>query len=229
MARTSKLVAYYRTSTDDQRLGIDAQRTTLARIATDRQGDVVREYVEHESGGDNERAELDKAIKHSRRIGATLVVAKLDRLSRDSIFLQTLYAGDVPIIFGDLPEIDGSAASRFMVQVMAAMAEFERKRIGERTKEALAVLKAQGIKLGTPRNLTQSGRIKGSLKSASRSHRKAISDMADVASIAVGMRNSGATLKGIADHLNAEGHSTRKGCEWTAAQVLRVILRVPRT
>ena len=83
------------------------------------------------------RPELDKALRHARRIGAALVVAKLDRLARDSTFLMQLYDGDVALIFGDLAEIDGSAASRLMVQMMANIAEFERRRIGERTKEAL--------------------------------------------------------------------------------------------
>lgn len=101
-----------------------------------------------------------------RRIGAYLVVAKLDRLARDSAFLMTIYDGQVPVIFGDLPEVDGSAASRLMVQMMANIAEFERRRIGERTKEALAVLKARGVKLGTPRNLTRDARLKGARNAA---------------------------------------------------------------
>jgi hypothetical protein len=86
----------------------------------------------------------NKAIRHARRVGAALLVAKLVQLARDSQFLIKVYGGDVPIIFGDLPEIDGSAASRMFVQVMASVAEFERRRIGERTKEVLAALKGKG-------------------------------------------------------------------------------------
>jgi DNA invertase Pin-like site-specific DNA recombinase len=220
-----KIVGYLRTSTDDQLLGIDAQRTTLSRIAGDRGCEVVRIVIEHESGGDNDRPELDKAIKHARRVGASLAVPKLDRLARDSTFLMRLFDGDVPLIFGDLPEIDGSAASRLMVQMMANIAEFERRRIGERTREALQALKATGVKLGTPANLDQAGRVKGAHESARKAIVKAVDDMADVAPIAAQMKQEGRTLQAIADHLNVEGYVTRKGGSWSPTQVLRVINR----
>ena len=161
-AKTSQMVGYRRTSTDDQMLGIDAQDATLQRIANDRGCTLARVFTEHESGGNNERVELDKAMRHAKRIGAALVVAKLDRLARDSAFLMRLYDGGVPIIFGDLPEVDGSAASRMIIQVMSSVAEFERRRIGERTSEALQALKARGVKLGTPANLRHNDRLKGS-------------------------------------------------------------------
>jgi DNA invertase Pin-like site-specific DNA recombinase len=220
------IVGYRRTSTDDQRLGIDAQQTTLERIASERGCKIVRTFTEHESGGDNGRPELGKAIRHARRVNAIVVVAKLDRLARDSRFLMELYDGDVPIMFGDLPEVDGSAASRFMVQSMANVAEFERRRIGERTREALAALKAKGKVLGTPANLTEQARAKGAVNSAKASKAKAVEDMADVHEIAAGMRSRGDTLQAIADHLNAEGFTTRKGSTWNAVQVKRVLDRV---
>ncbi len=229
METPASIVAYLRTSTDDQRLGIDAQRTTVARIASDRSWVIVKEFVEHESGGDCDRPELGRAIRHARRLRATLVVAKLDRLSRDSGFLMAVYDGNVRIIFGDLPEVDGSAASRLMVQMMANFAEFERRRIGERTKEALAALKAQGVKLGTPRNLTQSGRLRGSAESARRRIARAVEDMADVAEQVVAMRANGLTLRQIADALNASGEVTRNGAQWQPIQVARVLLRAMKT
>lgn len=228
IAPRTKIVGYYRTSTDDQRLGIDAQQATLHRIAAERGFDIVRTFTEHESGGDNARVELDKALRHARRINATLVVAKLDRLSRDSEFLLSLFNGDVRLIFGDLPEIDGSAASRFMVQVMAAMAEFERKRIGERTKEALAELKKKGVKLGTPANLTQAARLKGAKVSAARRIKRAIDQQSDIAQEAQKLRTEGQSLRQIADHLNLEGYVSRKGGRWSAFQVLRVLRRLPK-
>lgn len=227
MTKNCKLVAYRRTSTDDQRLGIEAQDATIQRIASDRQCELSRVYTEHESGGDNERPELGKAIRHARRIGAAFLVAKLDRLARDSTFLMKLYDGDVPVIFGDLPDVDGSATSRLMVQMMANFAEFERKRIGERTKEALAVLKSQGRVLGKPENMTQAGRIKGTKKAASLRVAKAISDMEDVAPIIGDLRKAAHTFQAIADRLNAEGYVTRNGACWTATQVLRVFRRSP--
>jgi DNA invertase Pin-like site-specific DNA recombinase len=221
----SKIVAYKRTSTDDQRLGIQAQEEKLQQIARERNGEIVKTFTEHESGGDNERPELDKAIRHARRIQAVLVVAKLDKLARDSQFLLKLYNGNVPIIFGDLPEVDGSAASRLIVQMMANIAEFERRRIGERTKEALAMLKAKGVKLGTPENLHQAGRIKGAHKAARNRTAKAIDEMADVAETAAKMRAEGLSLNAIARALNADGGVTRKGGSWSATQVKRVLNR----
>lgn len=224
--KRTKIVAYLRTSTDDQRLGIDAQQATLERIARERECSIVRTFVEHESGGDCTRPELDKAMRHAGRINAYLVVAKLDRLARDSIFLQQLYKSGVAIIFGDLPEVDGSAASIFMVQSMASVAEFERNRIGERTREALAALKARGVRLGTPRNLTQAAREKGARAAAAQRVAKAREQMADIASIVRPMRAAGASLRQIAAHLNDEGYVTRKGATWTPTQVSRVLRRM---
>lgn len=225
LPENDKLVAYKRTSTDDQRLGIEAQDQKLRQIATERRGQIVKTFVEHESGGDNTRPELDKAIRHARRIKAVLVVAKLDRLARDATFLMRLYDGNVPIVFGDLPDIDGSPASRLMVQMMANIAEFERRRIGERTKDALAMLKAKGVKLGTPGNLHQPGRLKGARKAASKRTAVAIDEMADVAEVASTMRAEGASLDKIADALNSDGFTTRQGKSWSATQVKRVLDR----
>ena len=223
--RPSKIVAYRRTSTDDQRLGIEAQDATLKRISAELAAPIVKTFTEHESGGNNERPELDKAIRHARRVGAMVLVAKLDRLARDSQFLGKLYNGDVPMMFGDLPEVDGSAASRLIVQVMASIAEFERSRIGERTKEALTALKAKGKKLGTPANLDQAGRIKGAHISAHKRREKAVDQMSDVAELALPMKRERRTLAEIAAYLNAEGYLTRKGASWSPTQVKRVLDR----
>jgi DNA invertase Pin-like site-specific DNA recombinase len=222
---TDKIVAYRRTSTDDQRLGIEAQDEKLRQIARDRRGQIVKHFTEHESGGDNLRPELDKAIRHARRIKAVLVVAKLDRLARDSTFLMRLFDGNVPIIFGDLPEVDGSAASRLMIQMMANIAEFERRRIGERTKEALAMLKAKGVKLGTPENLHQAGRVNGAHKAAKNRTAVAVDEMSDVAEQAAAWKTRGDSLAAIAKGLNAEGYTTRKGGSWSSTQVKRVLDR----
>jgi DNA invertase Pin-like site-specific DNA recombinase len=224
--RDMDLVGYYRTSTDDQRLGIDAQKATLHRLAAERGCEIVRVFTEHESGGNNARPELDKALRHARRVGAGVCVAKLDRLARDSAFLMRLFDGDVPILFGDMPEIDGSAASRFMVQSMANVAEFERRRIGERTREALAALKAKGKKLGRPENLTAEAMERGRAMGREALRARAIADMSDVAEIAASMRSEGRTLQAIADALNAEGYTTRKGGTWHPAQVHRMLARV---
>ena len=104
--KRSKIVGYRRTSTDDQRLGIEAQDARLRDIAQEKGCEIARLFTEHESGGDNARPELARALAHARRIDAYLVVAKLDRLARDATFLMTIYDGQVPVIFGDLPEVE---------------------------------------------------------------------------------------------------------------------------
>jgi DNA invertase Pin-like site-specific DNA recombinase len=247
------IVPYYRTSTKDQHLGIDAQHATLDRIAGQRGCRLLRAFTEHESGGNCERVELDRAIKYARRAGAILGVGKLDRLARDSQFLMKLVDSDVPILFGDLPEVDGSAASRLMVQTMANFAEFERRRIGERIKEALAAYKANkrlskatlrdypngvpaeiveatagklGASLPKCRKLTADQRVKGALNSAKASRAKAIEQMSDIAGTASKLRSAGLTLQAIADRLNEAGESTRKGSAWNAVQVKRVLDRL---
>jgi DNA invertase Pin-like site-specific DNA recombinase len=222
-------IPYYRTSTDDQLLGIDAQHETVLRIAGQKGLKVARDWTEHESGGNNDRPALDQALRYAKRTGATIIVAKLDRLARDSQFLMKLYDGNVPIIFGDLPEVDGSAAGRLMIQMMANFSEFERRRIGERTKEALAILKGRGVKLGASRpecqNLTDADRKRGSEVAAKTRTAQAIEEMADVAEIAVKMRGEGGTLQSIADHLNAERIPSRKGAAWNPMMVKRVVDR----
>jgi DNA invertase Pin-like site-specific DNA recombinase len=221
----SEIVAYLRTSTDDQLLGIDAQRATLHRIAKERAGRIIKTFTEHESGGDDTRPELRKAMHHALSKKAVLVVAKLDRLARDSKFLMSLYDSSVPIIFGDLPEVDGSAASRLIIQIMASVAEFERKRIGERTKEALAMLKAKGVKLGKPENLDHAGRIKGARKAGKARNAKAVEAMGWIAERAVELKETGLSLAAVAATLNDEEVCAREGGKWSATQVKRVLDR----
>jgi DNA invertase Pin-like site-specific DNA recombinase len=220
-------VAYLRTSTVDQLNGIDAQNETVGRLAEAKRWRVVKTFTEHESGGDQARVELDKAIRHARRIRAVLVVAFLDRLARDSRFLMRLYDGDVPVAFGDFPECDGSAASRFMITVLAAAAEFQRRRLSENTKAAMAAMKARGARFGTPANLSHEARVRGSRTAAVKRVQKAIDDQADIAQIAARMRASGSTLRQIAEALEAEGYPTRLGgSSWSPVQVKRVLDRL---
>ncbi len=221
----SKIVAYRRTSTDDQKLGIEAQDATIHRIARDMGCEVTKTFTEHESGGDCEREELAKAISYARRVRAALVVAKLDRLARDTGFLLKLVDSGVKIVFGDLPGIDLNAAGRLQVEIMGAFATFERRLIGERTREALAALKAQGVKLGTPANLHDCHRRKGREISAQRRRQKAVEEMADVFAVASPMRCRGCTLAAIAKHLNENEYLTRNGSQWSPGLVKRVLDR----
>jgi DNA invertase Pin-like site-specific DNA recombinase len=227
---TCTMVGYRRTSSDDQKLGIQAQDEILKRIARERGCDLVKVYTEHESGGDNERPELAKALNHARRIGAILVVSKLDRLARDATFLLKLYDGNVPIIFGDLP-LEGSTpeTAKMIVSVMACVAEFERKRIGTRTREALQVLKANGRKLGNPQCCSMEGRFQGARTSADRRMKKADAEMSDARRIAVRMNRQRHSLRAIAKELEVREILTRNGSPtWNANQVRRLLVRHER-
>ena len=220
------IAAYLRTSTYDQENGIDAQLEIIRRLADAKGWRIVKTYIEHESGGDPDRPELDKATRHCRRTKSILVVAKLDRLARDAQFLMKLYDSDCMIAFGDFPDIDGSAASRFMVQVLAAAAEFYKRRLSENTREGMAAAKARGRKFGTPANLTAEARIKGSRAAAVKRVTKAVKDQSDIAEIATAMRANGATLQEIADHLTGEQFPTRRGSSsWSPMQVKRILDR----
>jgi DNA invertase Pin-like site-specific DNA recombinase len=234
--KPTKIVGYLRTSTDDQLLGLEAQDARLQGLAETTGCLIAKVFTEHESGANPERPELDKAIRHARRLKAYLVVAKLDRLSRDQQFLMKLAGGDVPLIFGDMPDVDfTTAAGRLHLQVLSSFAEFERNRIRERTREALRILKARGVKLGNPRNLTPQARRRGIEETARRRVQRAIDDQADIASIATQMRSQGASLARIATHLNDEGFPTRDGSEgtgekgeggWRPVQVKRILDRL---
>lgn len=238
-AARNLIVGYLRTSTDDQLLGIDAQGARVNEIAHKFKCNIDSVFTEHESGGNNERPELDKAIRRARRIKASLCVAKLDRLARDQAFLTRLADGNVPIIFGDLEDLDVSTPEgRMMLQVFGTFAEFERRRIGSRTKEALKILKGRGVLLGAAnprcRNLTADGRRRGAEASASSSRARAIDEQRDITEIAGELRAAGRSLRAIAAHLNAEGYPTRDGSVpesetgrrgWSAAQVKRILNR----
>jgi len=139
-----QFVTYLRVSTTKQGVdgnGIEAQRTAASAF----QGDHLAEYVEVESGRKSQRPELGRAIDHCMKTGATLVVAKLDRLSRNASFLLSLRDAGIDIHFCDMPD-----ANKLTVGIMALVAEDEAERISARTKAALAVVKARGKQLGNP-------------------------------------------------------------------------------
>jgi DNA invertase Pin-like site-specific DNA recombinase len=238
--RPARIVGYLRTSTDDQLLGIDAQQDRLRDIARRHACDIDQVFIEHESGGHNDRPELDRALRHARRIKAHLVVAKLDRLARDQQFLLKLVDGNVPILFGDLEDLDVTTPEgRMMLQVFGTFAEFERRRIGSRTREALRILKDRGVPLGARnpkcRNLTPEARARGVANAGRNRTARAIEEQSDVAAIAAEKRAEGLSLRQIAAHLNAEGYPTRDGSVldtetrkggWSAVQVKRVLDRI---
>ena len=220
-------VGYMRVSTKGQGesgLGLEAQRAALESYVRDAKGTLLMVYTEVESGKRADRPELAKAIAHARRSKATLCVAKLDRLSRNVEFLARVMNSGCEFAAADMP-----AANRFMLHVMAAVAEHEAKAISERTKAALTAYKARGGKLGAEleqcRNLTQEARQKGAQRAGEAVARNANEAYADLLPAMQSERAKGMTLAGIAEKLTNEGHTTRRGKPWNAVQVARVLDR----
>jgi DNA invertase Pin-like site-specific DNA recombinase len=221
------IIGYIRVSTKRQGksgLGLEAQQQALDEHARATGARVLRVYVEVETGKTADRPELAKAIAHAKRSGATLVVAKLDRLARNAGFLLTLQASGLPMVFLDLP-----GANEFTVGVMALVAQHEAKMISERTKAALAAYKRRGGFLGATlpqcRNLTEKARAKGR-KAASRAISTAAREAyADLLPAMIEWREAGLSQQAIADKLNDQGHTTRRGKSWSQVQVKRVLDR----
>jgi DNA invertase Pin-like site-specific DNA recombinase len=220
-APSCSIVAYYRVSTHKQGiagLGMEAQQALVERYATDTGCTVVASYTEVESGkgkGTN-RPELVKAMAHARRIRGTLVIAKLDRLGRNVAFISGLIESGVDFKAADSPHDE-----KMVLQMKAVMGEAELTKIKERTKEALAALKARGVVLGKPENLTHDAQRKG----AQANRNEAITAYATIAPLVASLRTEGLTLRSIADRLNAEGRYTRTGAEWSPTTVKRLLDR----
>ena len=226
-----EIVAYCRVSTKQQGisgLGLEAQRTAVESYATQNGAKVAGLYVEVESGKKADRPQLAKALAHAKRSKATLVVAKLDRLSRNVEFLaRVLNAGT------DFVACDNPAANRLTLHILAAVAEAEAKAISERTKAALAAAKARGVPLGSARpdhwegheKARRQGAKRGAAESAKVRSKAAAEAYADLLPTMQALKADGLSLQAVADKLNADGHSTRRGKPWNPVQVGRVLER----
>lgn len=222
---TGKFISYLRVSTDKQGkagLGIEAQRASITGYLNGGTWELLQEYVEVESGKTSDRPQLQEALKACKRTGAALVIAKLDRLSRDPDFLGTLMKSDIEFIACDMPD-----ANKFMVRIMAALAEKEREMISERTKAALKAAKIRGVKLGKPENATPEGRAKGIALSLEKRQEKANRFAAEVLPIILEHKAQGQSLRGIADVLNSSSVLTASGKSgtWTASAVKAILDR----
>lgn len=226
-----KIVAYYRVSTAKQGrsgLGLEGQQAAVDAFVARRGCEVLSSYTEVESGKLADRPQLAKALAHARRSKATLVVAKLDRLARNVVFLGTLMESNVDFIAIDLEH-----ANRLTLHILSAVAEGEARAISERTKAALQAKKARGEKLGSARpghwDGRESARLQGSIKgaaAAATAHKAAADEAyADLLPMIQQLRGDDKTLQEIADALNAEGHTTRRGKPWNNVQVMRVLRR----
>jgi DNA invertase Pin-like site-specific DNA recombinase len=221
----ARFVSYLRVSTDKQGrsgLGLEAQRKAVDDYLNGGRWELVAEIVEVESGKRSDRPKLDEALRLCRLHKATLVIAKLDRLSRDAHFLLGLEKAGVDFVAADMP-----SANRLTVGIMAMVADEERRMISARTKAALAAAKARGQKLGGDRGNLPAVAADGRAVSLATRQAQAARRTADLAPIIAELRASGVTsLSGIAVDLNARGIKTPRGGEWSAVQVQRVMERV---
>jgi DNA invertase Pin-like site-specific DNA recombinase len=221
-----RFVAYRRVSTEKQGrsgLGLEAEEAAVQGFmaAQGREAKLLATYTEVESGKRDDRPELAKALEHVRLTGATLIIAKLDRLSRDAHFLLGLQKADVDFIACDMPRAD-----RFTVGIMAMLAQKERELISERTKAALAAAKARGRKLGNPNGAAHL-RAYGNEKAIEAVQSDAQERAERLRRVIVDLRSSGVTsANALAKALNERHVATARGGAWTARSVLNVLERL---
>lgn len=220
-----KYVSYLRVSTGKQGrsgLGLEAQRHAVETYLNGGQWEVVEEFVEVESGKNNSRPMLTEAIELCHAIGATLIVAKIDRLTRDAAFLLSLKDAGVEFVAADMPD-----ANRLTVGIMALVAEQEREAISKRTREALQAAKVRGVQLGAYRDGVFVGRV-GTPEDAKRASQarseKYKASAAAKASLLRKIDPEGLlSLRHISDRLNEMGVPTVSGRgKWSANSVRRL-------
>lgn len=214
---------YYRVSTQKQSnsgLGLEAQQAAVRQFVAD-PIQLGQEFVEVESGKKNHRPQLLAAIAEARRTGATLLIAKLDRLSRNAGFIFALRDSGVDFVCCDMPD-----ANTLTVGLFAVIAQHERETISKRTKDALAAKKARGAQLGSPQNFTTIVIAQGqaAMQRNAREH-QANRQAAQLAEL---LRAKGQTLWQIAAKLNEGGYRTRRGKEFQATTVQRLLPFLPQ-
>lgn len=228
-ATKEKLVAYYRVSTAKQGasgLGLEAQQTAVEQYARSIGARIVAPpFKEVESGKRKDRPQLAAAIARAKALRATLVIAKLDRLARNVAFVSALLESGVDFVACDNPH-----ANKLTIHILSAVAEAEAEAISARTKAALAAARRRGVKLGAERpecrNLTAAAVRRGSKAGGEANAQAAAEHMAVLLPLMTGMRADGATLQGIADRLNADGYTTRRGGLWSHVQIKLALDRV---
>ena len=214
-----RYVAYYRVSTDRQGrsgLGLDAQKTAVEAYLNRSGGVLKAEFTEVQSGKDDDRPQLSEALKLCRLTNSTLLIAKLDRLSRNVAFLAALQQAGTKFVACDLPE-----ANELVVHILAAVAQAERKAISERTKAALTAARTRGIRLGNPYlKPGNAASAEFARRARSESVRRRATELGEV--ITHAERRGCNTLRKLADHLNQLGVTTPQGMRWHANSVRRV-------
>jgi DNA invertase Pin-like site-specific DNA recombinase len=213
---------YYRVSTQKQGvsgLGLEAQQAAVRAFVQD-PAQLLLEFVEIESGKKNRRPQLLAAIAEARRVGSTLLIAKLDRLSRNASFILALRDSGVDFVCCDMPD-----ANTLTVGLFAVLAQHERETISKRTKDALAAKKARGAQLGNPRNMTPAITQQGQAAMQRNAHEHQANRQA--AQLAELLRAKEQTLWEIATALNVAGYRTRRGKAFHATTVRRLLIATP--
>lgn len=221
-----KFVSYLRVSTDKQGrsgLGLEAQRTAVENYLNGGRWQLVAEYIETESGKRADRPKLKTAMNHAKAIGATLVIAKLDRLARNLHFVSGLMDSGVDFVAADNPH-----ANRLTIHILAAVAEDEARRISERTKAALAAAKARGVKLGCPNGARAlRGKQVGNKQAVAVVKANAAQRAADLRAIVADISAQGITsVRAVASALNARGVLTPRGAVWHPTSAARLLARL---
>lgn len=214
-----KFIAYYRVSRKSQGesgLGIAAQKSAVQRYIETQNGTILNEYAEVETGTNKkQRVVIHEAINQSKKEGAILVIAKIDRLARNVNFVSSLMDAGVEFVACDMP-----SANHFTIHIFAALAEQEAKLISTRTTLALTELKKRGVKLGKPENLTIEAREKGI--ETIRMNAKKNDNNRQAQAVIVSCREKGMKFQAIANHLNELNFRTRYGCLFNPKGVKRL-------
>jgi DNA invertase Pin-like site-specific DNA recombinase len=221
-----RFISYLRVSTDKQGakgLGIDGQRKMITDYLNGGQWELVKEFVEVESGKAHEnRPMLKAALEACKRTGSKLLIAKLDRLSRNLAFIANLMESGVEFTAVDFP-----TANKLTIHILAAMAEYEREMISKRTREALSAAKARGVQLGNPKGLTRKAIKRGVAASLAVRQAKADEHARRVYGVIKQHQDEGLSLRAIARKLTEERELTPRGAQtWTAAAVRSAVMRV---
>lgn len=221
---TGKFISYLRVSTDKQGrsgLGVEAQRQAIESYLNGGNWKLLKEYIEVESGKKDERPKLSEALVACKRTGATLLIAKLDRLSRNVRFIAELMDSGAEFVACDFPQ-----ANRLTIHILAAVAEHEREMISKRTRDALRAAKARGTQLGCPQNLTKRAAAKGRVLGRDARIARADEHAKMVYSAIAAYQKDGHSLNGIARRLNEDNTLTPRGRTWTPTAVKRALERV---
>lgn len=215
-------VAYLRQSTTKQErsgLGIEAQRDIINSFI--KEGVILAEYVETESGRKSDRPKLQEALALCRKTNSILIVAKLDRLSRNVAFTSKLLESDVEITFCDFPQ-----ANRLILHIISSIAEYEANLISQRTRQSLKAKKERGIKLGKSENLMNKHN-EAVARSNQTNRIKAKNNANNMRAVALlrSMIKEGLTISQMTKQLNEQGFVSSKGCKFQIVQVQRLIQR----